>query len=96
MTDSANKLSADVVVTACLLTMRPIRLELSAFQAFTLVEHLQLALRHPDGMGPSAETATFIAKGLQQTLSLEDKNIAILLDAGWHLADDVPAEERAQ
>ncbi len=93
MRHQTNNLPAFEAVADRLKHMRPIQLELTAFEAFTVIGHLQLALRHPGSVGPAAEITQAIASGLQQTLAMQDGAVAEVLDAGWNPDLDVPAGE---
>ena len=76
------------VVLERLHAMRPVEFQLSAFVTFTLIGHLQLALRHPGNVGPSAAIAETIARKLQEGLAVQDADVAAALEAGWNPDDD--------
>ncbi len=71
-------------VLDALLTMPPMSLALTGFEAFMLISHLQLALRHPGNKGPCAEMATQLVRTLQHLLSEHDPCIGVVIEASWH------------
>jgi hypothetical protein len=73
---------------------RVIPLELDIWGAYVLVGQLQLVLRHPENIGPSADCARVIAQKIQQYLGEEiDPAIALSLERGWHPEFDVAGDE---
>ncbi len=63
----------------------PILLELDVFAAFCLVGQVQLALRHPNNFGLSAETAAQFARNLSDHLPESAKAV---IAAGWDPKND--------
>lgn len=72
---------------------QPLEMAILPFRAFVLVGQIQLALRHPENRGPSAEIARDMAVRLQALLGQIDPAIAEALEHGWHPEFDVSAEE---
>lgn len=90
MTERASGLPSEADVLARLQAMQPVQLELSPLQAFTLIGHLQLALRHPGNVGPSADMAEAIARMMQDALTWQDATVGAAVEAGWNPCFDVP------
>lgn len=72
---------------------QPLEMAIMPFRAFVLVAQLQLALRHPDNQGSSAEIARDIATRLQTLLGQIDPAIAEALEQGWNPEFDVTRAE---
>lgn len=66
-------------------------LELSALQAFTLLGQIQVALRHPDNVGPAAKIGRELAECLQAALP-KGGAIAEVARLGWDPQADLPEE----
>lgn len=62
----------------------PIQIELTPIQAAAVLGTLQLALRHPRHIGPSAQIVRDIAGLLQAELQMQNAAILPYLNAGWH------------
>jgi hypothetical protein len=73
-----------------------IGMKITAPRAFVLLSQLQLALRHPENNGASAEIARDIAQRLSDRLSAIDPAIAALIAQGWHPEFDATREEFEQ
>ncbi|MDX2215465.1 MAG: hypothetical protein SFY66_19535 [Oculatellaceae cyanobacterium bins.114] len=71
----------------------PIEMAIMPFRAFVLVGQIQLALRHPQNRGPSADVARDMAIRLQARLGQIHPAIAEALEHGWHPEFDVSDEE---
>ena len=72
---------------AGLANRRPIVLRLTALQAWALLSQLQLALRHPANIGPTAETARRIAEGLEAIVATTSA-LQEVARRGWDPAFD--------
>lgn len=70
-----------------------VTLELEPIYLFILVGTIQLALRHPEYRGQSADLAREAAIAFQQRLGEIDPAIAAALEQGWHPEFDVTSEE---
>lgn len=66
-------------------------LDLDAATAFTVLGHLQLALRHPDNDGPAAAVARAVAIEIQAQVAVTPA-LAQVAAAGWCPAYDVEEE----
>lgn len=71
----------------------PIEMAIEPFRCFVLVSQLQLALRHPDNTGSSADIARDMAMRLQAKLGHLDPAIALALESGWHPEFDMTRDE---
>ncbi len=63
----------------------PLRLEIDRVTAWVVLAQLQLALRHPENMGPSAEIARAIAQQLQSLVASRGA-LAVVARCGWDTA----------
>jgi hypothetical protein len=75
---------------------KPIEMAITAPRAIVLLSQLQLALRHPENNGVSAEIARDMARRLSAHLSAIDPAIAALIAQGWHPEFDATREEFEQ
>lgn len=73
---------------ALCLDEQPLIMNLSKFQAWVIFCHLQLALRHPRNIGPTAKHARAIAEHLERQLATTPalKRVAV---AGWDPQQDL-------
>jgi len=71
---------------------RTIALHIRLVDAWILLSQLQLALRHSENTGPSAERARHIAKQLQAIVAPSGA-LAIVAERGWDAQHDVPRAE---
>jgi hypothetical protein len=65
----------------------PIRITLDPVPALMLLSNLQLALRHPQNVGPSASIVRAIAQHIQEHLSVNN-DMRQILQMGWNRAFD--------
>lgn len=65
-----------------LLEAPDLHLVISPVDAWILLSQLQLALRHPENQGPSAEIARKIARFLQESMQLTG-TLAEVAELGW-------------
>ena len=63
--------------------VKPLSLELTAFEAFTLVSHLQMSTRYVAGQGLDPGIGKNIAVSIQQALETKAPGCKPALDAGW-------------
>ena len=65
-----------------LMNSEPVVIHLDRIRAWVVFSNLQLALRHPKNIGPSAEITLEIAQGLEKLLAITPalKEVAAL---GW-------------
>lgn len=68
-----------------------VHVELTFAEAFTLIANIQLALRHPNNTGASAEIAREAARKLQRELSINPV-IYQVAEMGWDRSKDLPGE----
>lgn len=69
-----------------------ISLEIRSLDAWILLSQLQLALRHPENNGPSADKARQIARRLQ-SLVAPTGALKIVAERGWDTYFDVPRKD---
>lgn len=67
---------------------RRVELELTPLEAWALMSNLQLALRHPNNVGPTARTAKGVAERLQGIVA-PDGVLAEVARRGWNVRYDV-------
>jgi hypothetical protein len=72
-----------------------ISIEIRPLDAWILLCQLQLALRHPENSGPSADKARQIARRLQ-SLVAPTGALKIVAERGWDTYFDVPRKESEQ
>jgi hypothetical protein len=75
---------------ALCLDPQPIELLLSKLQAWALFSELQLALRHPENNGPSAEIARHFAEQIQKKVATTPA-LAEVAKRGWDTKYDEEA-----
>lgn len=68
-----------------------IRFALTIETAVAIVAEIQLALRHPDNHGHSADIAFDFARTLQAQLEPAGPMVRAVLEAGWDAKQDQPA-----
>lgn len=73
----------------------PILLSLRPLEAWIILSHLQLALRHPENVGESARVARRIAEQLQAFVAPSGA-LREVARRGWDAAYDAPREEQAR
>lgn len=61
----------------------PVLFSLAPLDALCVVSTLQVALRHPDNVGPAAQKATQLAWWLRDELVSRAPGISSMIDAGW-------------
>jgi hypothetical protein len=89
------KISIDPLDLVALETLPPIPVTLDGVTALFIMSALQLACRHPGVTGPIHETVYDFARGLQERISITP-SLAIMCEAGWEPANDVPNEPEPQ
>jgi hypothetical protein len=63
---------------------QPVLLQMDKVSAWVLLTHLQLALRHPENNGPTAQIARNIALSIQEALCADPESaLARMARAGW-------------
>lgn len=62
---------------------RPFILQTDALTAWCILSHLQLALRHPDNTGPTAQTAREVAEQIIATLTEPGTALRQVAEMGW-------------
>lgn len=63
---------------------QPVVLRMSKLSAWVLLSQLQLALRHPENVGPTSEIARTIAMNVQEALLPDPESaLARLAESGW-------------
>ena len=62
---------------------RPVTVRISAVQAWGVLANLQLALKHPQNNGPTAEWARQVALALQEIVAPPGTARRELADKGW-------------
>lgn len=73
-------------IAAC---SEPIELVTTPARLFILIAQLQLALRHPDNTGSSAEIARDLATNLTEILCIFVPEAREMIEQGWEPAYDV-------
>ena len=66
-----------------------VNITLTKFQAWVLMAQLQLALRHPDNVGPSAEIAQSLALRLQTAVTSGSEVLHEVAERGWNPEHDI-------
>jgi hypothetical protein len=61
----------------------PVVLELSPVDAYTLLSQIQVALRHPENKGPTAEGARRIARQIEELLAPPGSAMREMSERGW-------------
>ena len=67
---------------------REISITMTAFDAFCVLAHIQLAARHPGNNGPTCRIATKVAREIQDRLGPEGSDLGRLIERGWHQCFD--------
>jgi hypothetical protein len=70
-----------------------IRIDLGVAEAFSLLAHLQLALRHPMNHGEAAERMFALAQRLATAISALGPACTLAVAQGWNPQFDVHQEE---
>lgn len=94
MTADDTALEAEFIHEFSILAARVDRFTLSIrpVDAWVLLSQLQLALRHTQNTGPSAEIARTFARRLQSLVAPHGA-LAIVAERGWDAGYDVPRQE---